>query len=111
MAEKNETLAHQVPVDLYVQGFNEGYTIAEHLPTLADELSKAVSDTPRGIGFVHGRDQYIAEQHREQQKDRRPDWLRGAKEGLSSLFGDGKDKSAAEPKKEQESDRDVEPER
>jgi hypothetical protein len=86
------------PPSDYTKGFNEGYTIAQHLPDLAEEMLKAVSDSMRGIGFSHGRDQFIREQNRE----RRPDWLSGLSEGPDGYFDHNIDKDKG---------RDIEPER
>lgn len=69
MEEREET----TPPPDYVWGFNEGYTLAEHMPELAEQLSKAVGDTPRGQGFADGHKQLLAERDRE--RNLRPDWL------------------------------------
>ncbi len=63
----------------YVKGFNEGYTIRQHLPELADQLAEKVGDSMRSAGFKDGREQYILERERE----RYPKWLRSDR--LSSL--------------------------
>lgn len=57
----------------YVKGFNEGYTLAQHMPDLADKLAKIDSDFIRLTGFKAGREQYQA----EQVKTRLPSWLTG----------------------------------
>ena len=106
--EINDT---ETPARSYTKGFNEGYTIAQHLPDLADELAKAVGDTPRGMGFVHGRDQFLVEKERD--RDRRPDWLRGG-DGPKGYFDGGKDKDADVPtpsNNPSKHNRDIEPER
>ncbi len=56
----------------FVTGYNQGYTIAQHLPDLAEKLSKAVNDTPHGQGFKSGREQY----QKEAKDSRRPSWLK-----------------------------------
>lgn len=57
----------------YVRGFNEGYTIAQHKPELAERLAGIDSDFIRLVGFKAGREQYQKEQVRE----RLPSWLKG----------------------------------
>ena len=57
----------------YLKGFNEGYTIARHMPDLATQLSDVNIDTERGSGFQDGRKQYMAEQTRA----KLPAWLKG----------------------------------
>jgi hypothetical protein len=57
----------------YLKGFNEGYTIAQHMPELAEKLAKIDSDFSRLVGFKDGRQQYQL----EQTKDRLPAWLKG----------------------------------
>ena len=77
MMEETET-----PHPDYVTGFNEGYTIAQHMPELADQLSQAIGDTDRGQGFKSGREQFL-----EEMKDnRRPSFLRSDR--LSDLDKD-----------------------
>lgn len=57
----------------YVKGFNEGYTLTQHMPDLAEKLAKIDSDFIRLVGFKAGREQYQA----EQVKTRLPGWLTG----------------------------------
>lgn len=57
----------------YVKGFNEGYTIAKHMPEIAEQLANIDSDFVRLAGFKAGREQHQAEQVRE----RLPVWLTG----------------------------------
>lgn len=61
------------PAPEFVQGFNEGYTLAWHLPDLAAQLSEATKENERGTGFKAGRQQVLVERERE----RDPAWLRG----------------------------------
>jgi hypothetical protein len=57
----------------YLKGFNEGYTIVQHAPELAEKLANIDSDFIRLVGFKQGREQYQKEQTRE----RLPSWLKG----------------------------------
>ncbi|GAB4002150.1 hypothetical protein GCM10028807_60150 [Spirosoma daeguense] len=57
----------------YLKGFNEGYTIAQHQPDLAEKLASIDSDFIRLVGFKDGRNQY----QKEQERDRLPSWLSG----------------------------------
>ena len=61
----------ETPVPDFVKGFNEGYIIAQHLPDLATQLSRAALDNERGNGFKAGREESVA----EREKQRTPDWL------------------------------------
>ena len=61
----------ETPHPDYMTGFNEGYTIAQHMPDLAERLSKAVGNSERGQGFQSGRDQWLY----EEREHRRPAWL------------------------------------
>jgi hypothetical protein len=79
----------------YLKGFNEGYIIAQHIPELAEQLSKVQSDSERMAGFKAGREQYAA----ERMKDRLPSWLKG----------DRAAKEQGTPTKSK--DRDVEPDK
>lgn len=83
----------------YQKGFNEGYTIAKHMPEFAEQLAKATAENLRGSGFQEGRKQFLL----EQEKDRYPSWL----------TGDRSTKSPNEPNKtkDMDKDRDIEPER
>ena len=95
MEERDEI----TPSPDYVRGFNEGYTLAEHMPELAEQLSKAIGDAPRGQGFADGHRQFLAE--RERERDLRPEWLRPQSPGSMKEI---------DPLKDRE-DRDIEPER
>ncbi|MBD2704669.1 hypothetical protein IC229_28795 [Spirosoma sp. BT702] len=57
----------------YLKGFNEGYTIAQYMPELAQKLAAIDNDQVRLAGFQDGRKQYQL----EQTKDRLPSWLKG----------------------------------
>ena len=59
----------------YLKGFNEGYTIAQHQPDLAEKLVSIDSDFIRLVGFKDGRQQY----QREQERERLPSWLKGGR--------------------------------
>lgn len=61
----------------YLKGFNEGYTIAQHAPELAEKLAGIDSDFIRLVGFKAGREQHQIEQVRE----RLPAWLKGDRSG------------------------------
>lgn len=60
------------PTPEYLQAFNDGYLIAQHLPELSDKLSKIKSISPQIVGMKDGRDQYV----HEFEKERYPAWLR-----------------------------------
>lgn len=57
----------------YLKGFNEGYTISQHMPELAEKLANIDSDFIRLVGFKEGRQQHQA----EKTKERMPAWLTG----------------------------------
>lgn len=57
----------------YLIGFNEGYTIAQHQPDLAEKLASIDSDFIRLVGFKDGRSQY----QKEQERERLPVWSKG----------------------------------
>ena len=57
----------------YLKGFNEGYTISQHKPELAEKLANIDSDFIRLVGFKAGQEQFQKEQVRE----RLPAWLKG----------------------------------
>lgn len=65
----------------YVKGFNEGYTLAKHMPDLSEKLPASLGGSERGQGFKAGRDQYILEKEKQ-----RPSWLR--KDRLTDLDKD-----------------------
>lgn len=79
----------------YVKGFNEGYTIAQHAPELAEKLANIDSDFIRLVGFKQGREQY----QKEQMRERLPNWLKG----------DRPAREQSSPTKSR--DRDIEPEK
>lgn len=62
----------------YIKGFNEGYTLAKHMPELSEKLPVSLDETERGQGFKDGRDEYILEKEKQ-----RPSWLR--KDRLSDM--------------------------
>lgn len=76
----------------YLKGFNEGYTISQHHPDLAEKLASIDSDFIRLVGFKDGRNQY----QREQERERLPSWLKA-----------GPDRSPSGKSKE----RDIEPDK
>lgn len=79
----------------YLKGYNEGYTITQHMPELAEKLANIDSDFVRLVGFKDGRKQYQL----EQTSARLPSWLKG-------------DRLAKEQKTPSKSkDRDIEPEK
>ncbi|PSR55791.1 hypothetical protein AHMF7605_20955 [Adhaeribacter arboris] len=88
--------AHKPEPD-YQKGFNEGYTIAKHLPELAEQLAKATAENLRGNGFQEGRNQFLS----EKAKERYPSWLTGERTS----------KGENEPTKTMDKDKDIEPER
>lgn len=57
----------------YQKRFNEGYTIAQYMPELAEQLTAAMKNNERSNGFQEGRNQYL----REQIKDKLPSRLTG----------------------------------
>ncbi len=52
----------------FVKGFNDGYMIAKHAPTLSDHLSKIEAEAPH----IEGLQQDIKQYTLEQIKDFRP---------------------------------------
>ncbi|RYZ84993.1 MAG: hypothetical protein EOP04_16880 [Proteobacteria bacterium] len=78
----------------YLKGFNEGYTLSQHMPELAEKLANINSDFIRLSGFKAGREQLI----KEQTRDRLPSWLKGDRSPKE-------DKALTRTK-----DRDIEPE-
>lgn len=95
-----EDLEHVDPE--YLKGFNEGYTIKQHLPELADRLVESVGDSMRSQGFKDGREEMI----REREKEYLPKWLRSDR--LSSL--EEKEREERERNKDRDKE-DREPER
>jgi len=79
----------------YQKGFNEGYTMAEHLPELADKLANIESNSERTLGFKAGYEQYILDKH----KDLLPKWLR-TDQPSSSIKKDEKEKDKGDREKE-----------
>lgn len=63
----------------YVQGFNDGYLLAKHDPTLATSMNAMKGNSERIKGLQAGIEQY----EKEQTKDRTPDFLK--KDRVSSL--------------------------
>lgn len=55
----------------YQQGFNEGYLLKKHLPTLADQLEPYLNESLRSSGLHDGMEQYVY----EIKKERYPSWL------------------------------------
>lgn len=56
----------------YQERFNAGYTIAKHLPDLANQLHKSVGQAERSQGFRDGIEQFNHDKERENY----PSWLR-----------------------------------
>lgn len=80
----------------YVKGFNEGYTIAKHMPELAERLANIDSDFVRLTGFKAGREQQQVEMARE----RLPAWLTGDRPQKGDMIpSKGKDRDR-EPDKD-----------
>ena len=69
----------------YLKGFNEGYLIGIHLPTLSDKLSASLSNSERGQGFAAGRLEAVQEINKGINVTR-PAWLNPAR--LSSARKD-----------------------
>jgi len=90
---------NQTAVLDYQKGFNEGYTIAKHLPELAEQLAKASLEGPRGAGLKDGQKQFSF----EKSKDRYPSWLTGDRTA--------KDEIEPDKSKDMDLDIDLEPER
>lgn len=61
----------------YQKGFNEGYLIAQHMPELAEQLSRATGESPRLTGIRDGRQEYMAEQIRSLRPSRLKDRYSG----------------------------------
>ena len=89
----------ETPDPEFVKGFNEGYTLAQHLPEIAGQLDQVKSDSQRSLGFRAGQQEVAQEQKRQRQ----PDWLRAA---FLEKQPDKPDVS-----KEPNKSRDIEPER
>lgn len=96
MEDENKTMEDENKVEPeYLKGFNEGYTISQHMPELAEKLANIDSDFIRLAGFKDGRKQYQA----EQVKYRLPEWLSGDRSKI--------DRGASDRSK----DRDIEPDK
>lgn len=52
----------------YVQGFNEGYFLANEMPQFASDMGKYMPDSERGNGFNQGVEHYTQELTRERQE-------------------------------------------
>lgn len=63
---------HDTPDPEFIKGFNEGYTLAKHLPELSQQLDKAEISGARGDGLRAGKQQLAL----EQEQQRQPAWLR-----------------------------------
>ncbi len=63
---------YDTPDPEFVKGFNDGYTIAKHLPGLSEQLSRADAPGARGDGFRAGRQQIAT----ELEQRRQPAWMR-----------------------------------
>jgi hypothetical protein len=64
----------ETPDPAYLKGFNEGYTIAKHMPDLSGKLAQAVKgEDERSQGFLAGQQLFS----REQLKEQVPSWMRG----------------------------------
>lgn len=74
----------------YFKGFNEGYLISERAPEIGNLISKYLSDTERGQGFLAGSKQFQS----EKMKDKIPDWLKGKDDDF------GNEKYNSEPSKD-----------
>lgn len=67
---------------VYLKGFNEGYTIAEHMPELAQVLANVEGKSERLNGLKAGQSQYHKDQAKEIKKYIShkevplPDWLK-----------------------------------
>ncbi|WP_138477131.1 hypothetical protein [Dyadobacter bucti] len=57
----------------YLKGFNEGYVIAQHMPELAEQLSRAKGKSSRLTGIQDGRREYMVEQLRSLRPSRLQD--------------------------------------
>lgn len=56
----------------FTKGYNEGYLIARHEPSLADKLTKSLNDTSRSQGFKEG----ITQAKIEKAKEYQPSYLK-----------------------------------
>ncbi|MGA0556801.1 hypothetical protein ACO2Q8_09135 [Larkinella sp. VNQ87] len=56
----------------YLKGFNEGYTMAQYQPELAEKLAHIETDFIRAVAFRDGYQQY----HKEKTRERLPSWLK-----------------------------------
>lgn len=53
----------------FVQGFNEGYFIAQEMPQFASDMARHMPQSQRGNGFGRGVQEYGREQSRQRQRD------------------------------------------
>lgn len=60
---------------IYLKGFNEGYTIAQNMPELAQVLDSIESKSERLNGLKDGQQQYFKDQAKEL-KNLLPGWLK-----------------------------------
>ena len=72
ITDNNETSEN--PGSNYLKGFNEGYLIGIHLPTLSDKLSSSLSNSERSQGFAAGRLEAVQEINQRMNVNR-PAWL------------------------------------
>jgi hypothetical protein len=80
----------------YVQGFNQGYYLARHMPDLADKLTSIKGESLHIEGLKHGIEQY----NLEQAKDRTPDWLKADRIDTLDRSQKQKDKDKDGPDRE-----------
>lgn len=79
----------------YLKGFNEGYTMAQFEPELAQKLAGIETDYTRAVAFREGYAQF----NKDKTRERLPSWLKG----------DRSTKDYSSPDKNKE--RDIEPEK
>jgi hypothetical protein len=77
---------------LYIEGFNQGYLLAQYEPELSEKLSSAPTESPYLEGLQGGREQYID----ERLKARLPSWLK-EDPFLKSDIEPDRDKDSLEP--------------
>ncbi|GAB3995703.1 hypothetical protein GCM10028807_36550 [Spirosoma daeguense] len=80
----------------YLKGFNEGYTIAQHMPELAEKLAQVKTESDRMVGFKDGRTQFQS----ERLKDKLPSWLKGERPSKEQGSPDKTRNRSIEPDKE-----------
>lgn len=64
------------PPPEYLKGFNNGYTIAEHYPELAEQLKSIKGDMERMQGMRAGIEQYGLDKGKSLNRDTLPEWLK-----------------------------------